>query len=317
MLKIRSVFIVLGMLLFSAPSFAEVSVRIGINLPAYPELILVPGYPVYYAPQLDVNYFFYDGLYWVYQDDYWYVSSWYDGPWEFVEPEFVPVFILRIPVRYYRRPPIYFHGWRPDAPPRWGDHWGRDWERHRSGWDRWDRQTIYTPAPLPIYQRQYSKDRYPRQLQQQQELQQRNYRYQARDPVVRERYQERAVQRAPGASGSRQQEIQRATPRRQEVPAAPRAPATEQAREKATAKERVREDVQKSAPSAPAQRRLDVQERSRQPERDQREQQSPKLRVPEDRQQGKDAPREPKGKQGQGQGQDQERGRGHDRDRND
>lgn len=309
MLKIRSVFIVLGMLLLSAPSFAEVSVRIGINLPVYPELILVPGYPVYYAPRLDANYFFYDGLYWVYQDDYWYVSSWYDGPWELVEPEFVPVFILRIPVYYYRRPPIYFRGWRPDAPPHWGDHWGREWEQHRSGWDRWDRHTIHTPAPLPIYQRQYSKDRYPRQVEQQQELQQRNYRYQARDPVVRERYQERTVQRAPGASGSRQQDIQRATPRRQEAPATQRA--TEQAREKAG----VREEVKKSAPSAPTQRRLDVQERSRQAEQGQREQQSPKLRIPEERQQGKDAPREPKGKQGQGQ--DQERGRGHDRNRND
>jgi len=301
MLKIRSVFIVLGMLLLSAPSIAEVSVRIGINIPVYPELIPVPGYPVYYAPRLAANYFFYDGLYWVYQDDYWYTSSWYDGPWEFVEPAFVPVFILRIPVRYYRRPPVYFRGWRSDAPPRWGDHWGRDWEQHRSGWDRWDRHTTYAPAPLPVYQRQYSKDRYPRQLQQQHEIQQRNYRYQARDPVVRERYQERAVQRAPGAGGSRQQDIQRSPSLRQDAPVAPRAQPTPRARERAG------EDVQRSAPSAPQQQRLEVQDRSRQQERGQ---QSPKLKVPEERQQGKDATREPKGKQ------DQERGRGQDQDRN-
>jgi hypothetical protein len=32
----------------------------------HPQLILVPGYPCYYAPQVNSNYFFYDGLYWVY-----------------------------------------------------------------------------------------------------------------------------------------------------------------------------------------------------------------------------------------------------------
>ena len=56
-------------------------VSIGINMPVYPTLVLVPGYPVYYAPQLNSNYFFYDGMYWVYQGDNWYASSWYNGPW--------------------------------------------------------------------------------------------------------------------------------------------------------------------------------------------------------------------------------------------
>lgn len=118
MLKIRHVFIVLGMLLSSVASAAvQVSigiglpnVSIGINLPAYPQLVRVPGYPVYYAPRLDANFFFYDSMYWVYQDDNWYASSWYNGPWGLVGPEAVPVFVLRIPVRYYRQPPPYFRG---------------------------------------------------------------------------------------------------------------------------------------------------------------------------------------------------------------
>lgn len=67
-------------------------------------LIEVPGYPVYYAPDLDANLFFYDGVYWVYSQDGWYASSWYDGPWDLIEPEYVPYFVLRVPVRYYRRP---------------------------------------------------------------------------------------------------------------------------------------------------------------------------------------------------------------------
>ena len=103
-------------------------VQIGINVPAYPELQPVPAYPVYYAPGLPANYFFYDGLYWVYVSDTWYSSSWYNGPWDVVEPAVVPVFVLRVPVRYYRVPPPYFSGWAVAEPPRWGTHWGPQWK---------------------------------------------------------------------------------------------------------------------------------------------------------------------------------------------
>ncbi len=185
------------------PASAQVSisigfpnVSIGINLPLYPELEPIPGYPVYYAPRLDSNYFFYDGMYWVYQRDSWYASSWYNGPWALVDPEVVPLYVLRIPVRYYRQPPVYFRGWQLDAPPRWGNFWGYGWAQRRSGWDRWDHRSAHVPAPLPIYQRQYSGDRYPRG-EQQQRLHDQQYRYQPQDPVVRRQYQEQRVQRVP------------------------------------------------------------------------------------------------------------------------
>jgi hypothetical protein len=171
-------------------------VSIGINLPLFPELVPVPGYPVYYAPRLDGNYFFYDGMYWVYQDDNWYSSSWYNGPWWFVEPEYVPLFVLRVPVRYYRRHPVYFRGWRADAPPRWGEHWGRDWERRRSGWDRWERRSAPAPAPLPAYQREYTGNRYPGG-EKQKTLHREKYRYEPRDTVVRQHYQKQMEQKAP------------------------------------------------------------------------------------------------------------------------
>ncbi len=130
--NIRTLILVLGLSLSPLAS-AAVQVSISIGVPAYPRLVVVPGYPVYYAPQVQANYFFYDGMYWVYQADNWYASSWYNGPWWYVEPYAVPVYILRIPVRYYRQPPAYFRGWRPDAPPRWSNHWGREWEQKRSG----------------------------------------------------------------------------------------------------------------------------------------------------------------------------------------
>jgi hypothetical protein len=169
------------------------SVSIGINLPSFPTLVVVPGYPVYYAPRLDANLFFYDGLYWVYQGDHWYASTWYNGPWALVAPRIVPAFVLRIPVRSYRHPPASWAGWRSDAPPRWGEHWGHEWNQRRSGWDQWDRRSALRPAPLPAYQRQYSGNRYPA-VEQQQVLRSQKYRYQPHDPVVRAHYQQHGPQ---------------------------------------------------------------------------------------------------------------------------
>lgn len=188
-MKLRHMLIVLPMLLGTiAVSHAEISINIGINMPSYPRLVVVPGYPVYYDPYVNANYFFYDGMYWVYQDDDWYASSWYNGPWQRVDPFYVPLYVLRVPVRYYRRPPPYFHTWRADAPPHWGEHWGRDWQQQRGGWDRWNHRAAPRPAPLPNYQRQYSDKHYPRDIQQQQAIRSEHYRYQPREAITRQHF---------------------------------------------------------------------------------------------------------------------------------
>ena len=174
-------------------------VRIGVNIPAYPDLVPVPGYPVYYAPQLDVNLFFYDGLYWLFTDDEWYSSSWYNGPWYLVPPQQVPDFILRIPVGFYRHPPLFFRYWNRNAPPRWGEHWGPRWRRNRPGWDRWNRRAGPPRAPLPRYQRDFRGGRYPNPNEQR-TLQDRYYRFpqrtpQGRPPREQQRYQQQPQQR--------------------------------------------------------------------------------------------------------------------------
>lgn len=206
----RHALIALSILFGAAtPAMAQVGVTvaipgvsIGIHQPAYPDLVLVPGYPVYYAPHAPTNYFFYDGFYWVYQDDRWYMSSWYDGPWDLVEPDDVPLFVLRVPVRYYVAPPVYFHGWAVMSAPLWHVHWGPRWTRYHQGWDRWDRRVVYAPAPLPVYQRNYHGDRYPRR-ESQRVIRHEHYHYQPRDQVVRRHEQRPAprpqaqVQRAP------------------------------------------------------------------------------------------------------------------------
>lgn len=196
-------------------TFGAPVVHVGVNLPVYPTLQRIPGYPVYYAPNLASNYFFYDGLYWVYDDDNWYSSSWYNGPWHTVDPYYVPSYVLRVPVRYYRRAPDYFRGWRADAAPRWGDHFGGQWEQRRSGWDRWDRKSSPAPAPLPAYQRQYSGNRYP-QGTQQVTIQTQNYRYQPREQVTQQHYQQRRQQVQAAPAPQQQQQQQQAAPQQQQ-----------------------------------------------------------------------------------------------------
>jgi hypothetical protein len=159
-------------------------VDIGINVPVYPQLQQVPGYPVYYAPNMDSNFFFYDGQYWVYQHDSWFRSDWYNGPWLYTDPDYVPLFILRVPLRYYAQPPVYFRDNDWNRSPHWGDHWGPDWQQRRDGWDRWDRHAVPPAAPLPDYQRRYSGNAYPHSSDQQHSIQSRSYHYQQREPVT-------------------------------------------------------------------------------------------------------------------------------------
>lgn len=213
----RRVFLALCMSLLclatAAPARAAVSVSIGINIPVYPRMVVVPGYPVYYAPAVEANLFFYDGMYWLFTGDSWYMSSWYNGPWYLVQPAYVPYYLLRVPVRFYMAPPPYFHAWSRRAPPRWGTHWGPQWERQHQGWDRWDRHSVPPRAPLPTYQRSYSGDRYPVPAQQA-NLHTRNYRYEPRTEVARqharqqevERRNAPAVQQRPPAAQPRQGE---------------------------------------------------------------------------------------------------------------
>ena len=277
----RHALMILSLLLgTTTPAMAQVSVdisipgvSIGINQPIYPELVPVPGYPVYYAPQAQANYFFYDGLYWVYQDDRWYASAWYNGPWDLVEPDDVPLFVLRVPVRYYVHPPVYFRSWVVTAPPRWDLHWGPRWAQHRHGWDHWDRRVVYAPAPLPVYQRHYAGDRYPR-AEYQHVIRREHYHYQPRDQVVRERDHELTTRR-PQAHAQ-------PAPQNRQTQNSP-----DFQREQRTSREREREVVRQPEPMQvlPQQRGPAVQEQRSQPRLE------PERRAHSEAQSRPDAPR--------------------------
>jgi len=115
---------------------AQVSVNIGINLPAPPALVAIPSSPVTYAPSVGANFFFYGGQYFVFQNGGWFMSARYNGPWAAVAPEYVPRPILGVPVRYYRHAPAEWRHARREGPPPWAAHYGRRWEegdRHHEG----------------------------------------------------------------------------------------------------------------------------------------------------------------------------------------
>jgi hypothetical protein len=93
------------------------NVSIGVNIgvpapppppmvfPAPPQLVIIPGSPVYYAPSASVNFFFHSGRYYTFHDGAWFFATKHNGPWAFIKPAHVPAPVLGVPVAYYKIPP--------------------------------------------------------------------------------------------------------------------------------------------------------------------------------------------------------------------
>ncbi len=104
------------------PVPAGVSVHIGIPLPppivisGPPEVVLLPHTGVYVAPELAVDFFFFDGWWWRSWEGRWYRSRHYQSGWAHYHD--VPPFHGRVPP-----------GWREDyRAHRW---YGREWRYER------------------------------------------------------------------------------------------------------------------------------------------------------------------------------------------
>jgi hypothetical protein len=297
---------------------AAVVVNIGINVPTYPSLVRIPDYPVYYAPSMRANYFFYDGLYWVFNDSdgNWYESSWYNGPWYAVDPFDVPDFLLRVPVRYYRAAPSFFRGWSSDRAPLWGSHWGSSWQSRRSGWDNWKRGSAPAPAPLPSYQRSYSGNRYPSNVSQQASIQTRSYTYQPRETIARQQFQEHRAQArsAPQVAPPVQQQTRIAPqpqPQQQQVQQPQRAQRPERAQHVDTQQRAQPPQQQQRAERAQPQQQQQQRAERAQPQQQQRAQPQPQQQQRPERAQ--QAQPQNKGGQQQHENRGQDNGKGHDR----
>jgi len=97
------------------PPTDGVSVEINIGSP--PPLVVVPGTPVYYAPNTPYNYFAYNGRFYVYQNQVWLSARFHNGPWTVIALERVPRPVLGVPVRYYNAPPGHWK--KKQGPPPW------------------------------------------------------------------------------------------------------------------------------------------------------------------------------------------------------
>jgi hypothetical protein len=116
------------------------SLSLGVNIGASPRLVAVPGTPVYHAPSLPHDYFFYGKKYYLFHDGMWLSAAYYNGPWTVIALERVPRPVLAVPVEYYKRPPGH---WKKHGPPPWALAKGHDkydkkeHEREEHGKKKW------------------------------------------------------------------------------------------------------------------------------------------------------------------------------------
>lgn len=114
------------------------SMHLGVNIGSPPPVVVVPGTPVYHAPNLPYNYFVYGGRYYLFHDDMWLSAVSYNGPWTVISLQRVPPPILAVPVEYYKRPPGH---WKKHGPPPWAPakgHDKRDYDKKEHGKKRWE-----------------------------------------------------------------------------------------------------------------------------------------------------------------------------------
>jgi hypothetical protein len=99
----------------------DVKIDIGIGVPPIvltnpPQLVVVPGTSVYYAPDVAANVFVYKGRYYTVANDVWSRAPAYNGPWAVIQIGQVPPPVLAVPVEYYKIPPGHL---KKHGPPPW------------------------------------------------------------------------------------------------------------------------------------------------------------------------------------------------------
>ena len=94
---------------YPSKSAAEVSVRIGINVPlphvvlhAPPPVVVIPGTYAYYAPDAGMEIFFYHGYWYRPHHGYWYRARGYNGPWINIRTARVPRVLRSLPPDFRR-----------------------------------------------------------------------------------------------------------------------------------------------------------------------------------------------------------------------
>ncbi len=143
MKKSRLVLLFLGVMFlismggYPAAGNAEVNINIGVNaplpalvIPAPPAVVVIPGTYAYFAPDIDVDIFFFQGYWYRPYGGRWYRSSDYNGHWGHIPGDRVPPVLLNLPHDYRHMP----SGHQRIPYGHLKNNW-KTWERDRH-WDR-------------------------------------------------------------------------------------------------------------------------------------------------------------------------------------
>jgi hypothetical protein len=115
------------------PAHADVNVGITIGTPAPPpqlvvavppQLVMIPGTTVYYAPSVTYDLFVFNGRYYAHHNGAWFHASTPRAGWMAVPVARVPRPLLAVPASYYKIPPghakKHLDGAGPNGHPRGG-----------------------------------------------------------------------------------------------------------------------------------------------------------------------------------------------------
>jgi hypothetical protein len=110
-----AVLIVVTMLLvfmgYPNRSMAGVNINIGINvppavvIPAPPAVVLIPGTYIYFIPDIEADFLFYQDYWYRPYKGRWYRARSYNGPWVYVVPARVPGVLLHLQPDFRHIPP--------------------------------------------------------------------------------------------------------------------------------------------------------------------------------------------------------------------
>jgi len=148
-LSVVGIMLLIGMG-YPSGTTAGVNINVGVNVPPPPPLV-IPGPPpmfviprtyVYFAPEVEVDIFFYNGYWYRPYREHWYRSGTYNGKWVYIAPERLPRVLINLPPDYRRVPPGHRHiphghlkkNWRAwERDKYWEKHGGREW--HGEKWE--------------------------------------------------------------------------------------------------------------------------------------------------------------------------------------
>jgi len=109
---IAALFILPAIPVFATNASAELGMSVAINLPGVgiaisssPEVMVIPGTYVYFAPDADDDLFFYHGYWYRTHKDKWYRSAEHDKGWVVISFGNVPSPILHVPPGFRSIPP--------------------------------------------------------------------------------------------------------------------------------------------------------------------------------------------------------------------